>query len=72
MFRMLSIEEIEELREICRIANNLIVRANRIRAKYHDKVIQEHPELYSRDFLKEYYLLRAMEDSEHEPIGTSV
>lgn len=63
---MLSIEEIEELREICRIATNLIVHANRIRAKYYDKVIQEHPELYSRDFLKEYYMLRAFEEAQEE------
>lgn len=63
---MLSIEEIEELRKICRIATNLIVHTNRIRAKYHDKVIQEHPELYSRDFLKEYYMLRAFEEAQEE------
>lgn len=58
---MLSIEEIEELREIARLATGLIVRANRVRAKYHDKVIEEHPELFSRAFLKEYYMLRALE-----------
>lgn len=63
---MLSIDEIEELREIARIATSLIVRANRVRAKYHDKVIEEHPELYSRDFLKEYYMLRAFEEEQQK------
>ncbi len=55
-------EQKQVLRQIARLINRLLVEDNELRSKYRYKVIEEHPELFDREFLREYYMLRAIEE----------
>lgn len=57
-------EELQLLRDCVRMLNHLIVFSKRMRSKYLDDTITNHPELYSAEFLREYHLFRAMASDE--------
>lgn len=63
---MLTKEEIQMICDASFILNHLIIKHNKIRAKYLDKTIENHPELFDSDFVKEHYMLKYAEEAEEK------
>lgn len=52
---LITEEELEDVRHIVRLCTKLLVASNKTKSKLLDRFIDEHPDLYSQEFLREHY-----------------